>query len=259
MSTDHAHADARAAAIAFLRAVEDACAERLLPTPGGRAVLDRRHPALWDANHLRVETARSPDPSALVAAAERHLGTLAFRAIHVLHADPGAGAELTAPLGADGYRPVHDLLMLLGAAVPPATRSGIVEVTQGQVAPTYRAAAQDAGLDPEVGCQLASRGALLAAAVTVRWFAVFAGEQIAARCALLGDGSVAQIEHVWTAPAHRSRGFARALVAHAAGQARASGAEVVFLRTAAADWPQRLYRRLGFTDAGLLPRYRKVR
>jgi ribosomal protein S18 acetylase RimI-like enzyme len=249
--------EARAAAVAFLCAVEDACAGDVVPMPGGHAVCDARHPALWDANHLRVETAPPPDAEALVAAAEHHLGTLPFRAIHVLHADPDTGAALEPPLRAHGYRAVHDLLMLLGEAVPPTGTGGVVEVTPAQIAPTQLAAAQDAGLPADVGRQLASRTAATAAAVPVRWFAVLAGKQTVARCALLGDGSVMQIENVYTAPAQRSHGFARTLVTHAARAACLAGAEVVFLRTAAADWPQRLYRRLGFTDAGVLPRYRK--
>lgn len=260
MSAGAAHGDARAAAVAFLRVVEDACAERVVPAPGGHAVLDARHPALWDANHLRVEHASPPDPEAVAAAADRHLGALAFRAVHVLHADPRAGAALDGPLRARGYRPVHDLLMVLPGPVPPPlapATPAVVEASPEQIAPTHPAAARGAGVDAEVGRQLASRAAAVAAAVPVRWFAVLADGQVAARCALLGDGPVAQIENVWTAPEHRGHGCARALVAHAVRAARAAGADVVFLRTAAADWPQRVYRRLGFADAGPLPRYRR--
>jgi hypothetical protein len=40
--------------------------------------------------------------------------------------------------------------------------------------------------------------------------------------------------------------------------ARAAGAEVVFVATDASGLPQRLYRRLGFVDAGLLPRFHRL-
>lgn len=250
-------ADGRAAALASLLRVDDACAERLAPIPGGHAVRDARHPALWDANHLRVEAA-APSPAELLAAAERHQSALAFRAIHVLHADPGVGAELAAPLHAHGYLPRHDLLMLLGAAAPSAAASAIVELTPAEVAPTHRAAARDTGLHEDVGRQLASRAALMATVVRVRWFAALADRRIVARCALIGDESAAaQVENVYTDPAHRGRGLAGALVAHAANAARVAGAEVVFLRTDASGPALRLYRRLGFVDAGLLSRFQR--
>ena len=246
----------RAAAVAFLTALDDACAERLVPIPGGHAVVDSRHARLWDANHLRVEAAEPPDADALLAAAERHQAQLGFRAIHVL--DPQAGAALEAPLTAAGCEARHDLLMLLEQTPPPlAQPPQIVELPVARIAPTMLAAAGDHGFDAEVGRQLASRAALVADRAPTRWLAVLAaGDEIAARCQLLGgDGPVAQIENVYTAPQHRSRGHARALVTHAAHAARAAGASTVFLRTDAADTPQRLYRRLGFADAGLLPRF----
>jgi hypothetical protein len=56
------HAEARRGAIAFLCAIEDACAGRIERAPGGCAILDPRHPRLWDANHLRVEAPPRPTP-----------------------------------------------------------------------------------------------------------------------------------------------------------------------------------------------------
>jgi ribosomal protein S18 acetylase RimI-like enzyme len=49
---------------------------------------------------------------------------------------------------------------------------------------------------------------------------------------------------------HRNRGLARAVVLTAAERARNEGADLVFLRADAADWPQRFYERLGFAVAG---------
>jgi ribosomal protein S18 acetylase RimI-like enzyme len=250
--------DARTTAIVFLREVEDACAERIVLAPGGHAVLDARHPALWDANHLRVESAAA-SPQELLAAAERHQSALAFRAIHVLHADSGVGAELEAPLRVHGYAPRHDLLMLLGATPSAHTAAAtVVEATPAEVVPTHLAAARDTGLEADVGRQLASRGELMATVVRVRWFTVLAQQRIVARCALIGgNAATAQIENVYTDPAHRRRGLAGTLVAHAACEARAAGAEVVFLRTDASGSAQGLYRRLGFVEAGLLPRFHR--
>jgi GNAT superfamily N-acetyltransferase len=251
-------ADARAAALAFLRSLDDACAERLVPIPGGHAVLDARHPLLWDANHLRVETSEAPDAAALAAAADRHLGPLGFRALVVL--DPAVAELLAPPLLARGYLERHELLMLLGPtlAAPAEPPFEIEEVAAEVVSASRIEAARELLGSEQVGRQLASRDALIAAATDVRSFAVPVGGTIAARCQLYGAGAVTQVENVFTDPAHRLRGLAGALVAHAAREARAAGAEVVFLRTDASGLPQRLYRRLGFVDAGLLPRFHRL-
>ena len=250
-------ANGRAAALAFLRSLDDACAERLVPTPGGHAVLDTRHPLLWDANHLRVETSEAPDAAALAASADRHLGALSFRAIVVHH--PAVAEALAAPLLADGYRERHELLMLLGPApaAPVELPFEIEEVDAKAVSASRVAAARELLGSEQVGAQLASRDALIAAATDVRSFAVPAGGTIAARCQLYGSGAAMQVENVYTDPGHRLRGLAGALVAHAVREARTAGAEVVFLRTDARGPAQRLYRRLGFVDAGLLPRFHR--
>jgi GNAT superfamily N-acetyltransferase len=107
----------------------------------------------------------------------------------------------------------------------------------------------------QIGRQLASRDALIAAATDVRSFAVLVDGTIAARCQLYGTGAAMQVENVYTDPAYRLRGLAAALVAHAAREARLAGAEIVFLRTDAGGPAQRLYRRLGFLDASLIPRF----
>jgi GNAT superfamily N-acetyltransferase len=253
-----ASAAGRARALAFLTALQDACAEQVLPAPGGHALIDRRHALLWDANHLRVEATEPPAVPALLAAAERHLVASPFRAVTLLH-EPVADA-LAAPLAAHGYAPFHELLMLLEREPPPPDPAIAVQEVAGEtVATTRLAAARERGsADDAIGRELASRDALIAAATQVRSFAVLDGGALVARCQLYGAGAVAQLENVHTAPLHRGRGYAGALVAHAARTARASGAHMVFLRTDATDWPQQFYRRLGFADAGLLPRFRRT-
>ncbi len=250
--------DGRARAVAFLRAVDDACAERLVPTPGGHAVLDSRHAQLWDANHLRVEASAAPDADALVAAAELHVGVFAFQAINVL--DAAVGEALAPALLARAYAAYPHLLMLLGATPPaPDPAIAVVEVARARLADSRRASMfEDGHGNAEVGRQMVSRDALVGTTVAERCFAVLDGDAVAARTQLYAVGDVAQVENVYTAPTHRSRGYAQALVAHAAREARAGGAEVVFLVADAEDWPRQLYSRLGFADAGLLPRFRKA-
>jgi ribosomal protein S18 acetylase RimI-like enzyme len=57
---------------------------------------------------------------------------------------------------------------------------------------------------------------------------------------------------VGTLESHRGRGYARALILHAAAEARRAGAKLVFLVADDEDWPKELYRRLGFDELGLV-------
>jgi ribosomal protein S18 acetylase RimI-like enzyme len=250
-------ARARARAIEFLCAIEDACAERIVPFPGGHAILDSRHPRLWGANRLRLEADVAPDADVLAAAAEDHLGGLEFRMIAAL--DETVGTALGDALAARGYEPAHDLLMIFGGQAPPAGPGPAITVVACEpLADSRVAAAIERRGDAQVGRELASRDALIASAVAVRRFAVVVHGAIAARCQLYADGDVAQVENVYTASQHRRRGFASALVTHAVGEAHAGGAQLVFLVADANDWPQRLYRSIGFRDAGLLHRFKRV-
>jgi ribosomal protein S18 acetylase RimI-like enzyme len=204
-----------------------------------------------------VEVAQAPDAEALVEAADQHYAALAFRAIDVR--DAAVGAALAPPLLARGYRAHPDLLMLLHATPPaPDPAIAIAEVERAALASSRAAASQ-------VGSQLVSRDALIAVAVDQRCFAVLDGAEVVARCVLYAADGVAQVENVYTAPSHRGRGLARALVVGArpaagpgGGAPATAGAEVVFLVTHADDTPRQLYRRLGFVDAGLLPRFRRA-
>ena len=255
-----AEADARGRAIAFLCAVDDACAERILPAPGGCVILDSRHPRLWDANHLRVEASEAPDAAALDAVARSHFGALGFQMINVL--DEAVGRDLAGPLEALGYRASHGLLMVLSGDPGPTSRKvTIAEVRREDLAESRIAGAIEHGLDGvEVGDQLVSRDSLVGAVVNERCFAVRLDRaEVAARCQLYWRGAVAQIEDVYTAPEQRRRGFSRALVTQAAHEARAAGAELVFLVADAADWPAAFYRSAGFVDAGALPRFLRTR
>jgi N-acetylglutamate synthase-like GNAT family acetyltransferase len=254
-----ADADVRVRVIAFLRAIEHGCAERILSAPGGCAIRDSRHPRLWDANHLRVDASGAPDAADLDAAARSHFEALGFQMISVL--DEAVGRELAGPLDGLGYRAHHGLLMVLEGE-PGASRREvtIAEVQREELARSRIAGAIERGLGVEVGDQLVSRDALVGAVVEERCFAVQPGRgEVAARCQLYSQGSVAQIENVYTAAAHRRRGLSRTLVSRAAREARAAGATVVFLVADAAGWTPGFYRSAGFVDAGLLPQFVRTR
>jgi GNAT superfamily N-acetyltransferase len=246
--------EARDRAIAFLSSIDAGCAEEIVACPGGHAVTDTRHPALWSANHLHVNADEPPDAAGLHAVAVSHFARLGFELITVRH--ERVARALTTPLAALGYRPVHELLMLLGERpVALDAPAPILEVKPADLEASRIAAQLEAGRGAHVGRQLGSRDRLIARIAAQRCFAVVLSGEVVARCQIYSRSRVAQIENVYTTPAHRGRGLARALLTHAAFAARAAGAEIVFLVTAAEDWPQAFYRRAGFLDAALLPRF----
>jgi GNAT superfamily N-acetyltransferase len=60
------------------------------------------------------------------------------------------------------------------------------------------------------------------------------------------------VEDVYTLPAARGRGIARALVTHATNVAREKVLEFTFIVADDNDWPKQLYAKLGFRPVGHL-------
>ena len=80
----------------------------------------------------------------------------------------------------------------------------------------------------------------------------------ACACRLYTHDGLGQVDEVGTLEARRRRGHARAAVAAAADAAAADGCERVFMVTDAADWPQELYRSLGFDEIGATYEFLKL-
>jgi GNAT superfamily N-acetyltransferase len=80
----------------------------------------------------------------------------------------------------------------------------------------------------------------------------------ACACRLYMDAELAQVDEVGTVEARRGRGHASAAVLAASAHAHAAGRSPVFLLTDASDWPQQLYRRLGFDEIGVVHEFLKI-
>ncbi|HUB77108.1 MAG TPA: GNAT family N-acetyltransferase [Solirubrobacteraceae bacterium] len=250
--------EARALAVGLLCEIEDACAQHRISCHGGHAILDSRHRLLWDANHVRVERSTDLDPNLLIDAAEQHLGGERFRMITALHEE--SAEQLHDPLAARGYGTKHRRLMVLDAPPPePDPRVDVQWVNHGEIERSrYATLTEHPEQPPEVARQLISRDLLVSTVVRERAFAVFDGGELVARCQLLGDAPLVQLEHVFTRAAHRRRGYARALVSHAARAAVAGGTAELFLLADADGWIGDFCASLGFADAGLMPRFLRL-
>jgi len=107
------------------------------------------------------------------------------------------------------------------------------------------------GSDPEVARQLLELDRRLAHSMDVRHLAGVVDGKVVSYAGLYLEDGVAQIEDVATLPSFRNRGLARAVVLHAVEEAYRAGAQLVFLVADEADWPRKLYERLGFDWIGL--------
>lgn len=220
----------------------------------GTALIRPELPNVWSLNYLfaerELEAATAP---ALAAEADDLLGSakLRHRKIEVL--DGEAGRRLAPGFRQLGWHVEHDLVM--PHRHPPdreVDASGVEEVDADTLATTWaEGMRRDFAGKEDVVEQLVQYKRVLAGD-GARFFAARADGTIAAYCDLYSDGHTAQIEAVMTLERFRNRGLARAVVTGALETARAEGHDLVFLLADDADWPKRLYEKLGFEiEAGV--------
>ncbi|HWO70048.1 MAG TPA: GNAT family N-acetyltransferase [Actinomycetota bacterium] len=248
----------------FWRAL-DGLLERVEPTPWGAVVTDRRFPHVWDANYARVEAAEPPPLAEVEAALRPALARAGADRFHVVLHRPEEQADLLVELSARGDHLSWDVVMehrprpdgRAGEPGPPASHPRLApgaEIAEVELDRrfwgTFRASlaafgVTDAGAVEElVALEREVFGPVK------RWFAVRADGEIASLAALVALAGAGYVDHVVTFPAHRRRGYAGALVARLAAEARAAGCDPVFLLAEDGAPAVRLYERLGFRTVG---------
>lgn len=222
----------------------DMAGTRAEPSPVGTAVFDERVPTRWDSNYLLVEREATADEVA--GEIER------LRRRQALVPDEDLGARIAPDMAKSGYVVGRQVVMVHRRPPdrsPDLDRVREVDHTALRPLRTRLIVAQAWG-SPETAEVLLAVKPLIAERVTARFFAAFEGDEVAAYADLYHDGAEAQIEDVATAPEHRNRGHASAVVLRAVEEARAAGAEFVFLVADAEDWPKEWYAKLGFDEVG---------
>jgi ribosomal protein S18 acetylase RimI-like enzyme len=166
--------------------------------------------------------------------------------------NPDLGERLAPWFAERGWRIDRHLVMAqLREPEKPADLSLVRELEEEALRPARRRLLQDQPwAKPEVVEQLFQAKALIGQRVTARFFGVPLEGEVVSYADLYLDGTDAQIEDVGTLPEQRGQGYATAVILGAIEQARASGADFVFLVAEAEDWPKELYRRLGFDELG---------
>jgi ribosomal protein S18 acetylase RimI-like enzyme len=210
----------------------------------GTALYDDEVPLRLDSNLLLVE--RPADAEEVLAEAQR----LSRRMI--LFRDPADGERVAPQLAERGWRISRVTIMAqLREPETDADTTLVREVQEEDLreARTQLNAGQPWGA-PEIMAQLFDGKRAIAERVGARFLAVEVDGEVVSYSDLYGDGPDAQVEDVGTLPEHRGRGYAKAVVMRAIEEARAAGAEFVFLVADREDWPKELYRRLGFDEVG---------
>jgi GNAT superfamily N-acetyltransferase len=227
-----------------------------------RAVCDRVEPwahghvlradairGYWEFNAIRVEDdGGGLAADALRAEADRRLGDLSHRRLEVW--DAALGRRLRADLHDLGWAVERLVVMRHEGELPALRRPAAVEEVDVAVSRDLReewlrdGTWGDRGQDAVTAFLVMEEHVL--ARLPSRAFVVFAGGRPAAYARLRVSDRGAEVEDAYCSPAHRDRGYASACVARAVREARAAGAEDVWIAADDEDWPKRLYARLGF-------------
>jgi ribosomal protein S18 acetylase RimI-like enzyme len=240
-------------AVAFMRR-GDIRGTREEPWQFGTAVFTPELPLRHDSNYLLLE--RDGSAEEIAATAERAQADLSHRVILV----PGerAAQRLEAGFRQLGWEVRRFLVMVLRRP-PNRTRdlSRVDEVDEESLREVRkRDIGQHAWGTPELVEQLVAARQLME--MESRYFAVLVDGDPVSFADLYLEGDTAQVEAVATFPEHRGKGYASAVVARAVQEAQQAGASWIFLVADADDWPQELYRKLGFDAAGRYYKFSRI-
>jgi ribosomal protein S18 acetylase RimI-like enzyme len=241
----------------FEREIEMA-GSQAVESPFGIGVLEPSLPLRHDSNYLLVE--RVPlgvGAQELAAEADRILGGagLAHRAVFTF--DESLGTRLEPDFRDLGWNVRRHIWMAqLREPDRKADLSVVDEVGESELRPgrTTEILRYPWGTE-EVAKQLLDAKLLIGERAETRYFGVRVDGEIVSWADLYVAQGLGQVEDVATKEEHRGKGYASAVVLRAVGEARASGADLVFLVADADDWPKQLYERLGFDTIGRLTKF----
>ncbi|MDA0337507.1 MAG: GNAT family N-acetyltransferase, partial [bacterium] len=214
----------------------------------GQIVLNREFPSALSHNVILVDTDVTAEGLLAESAAIRQRIGFDWCAIWV-------GAQqrvqnLRPGLQAAGYNRSTDLFMALAAPSAKVADHPVEKVTFEEIRPSLEAFWRGTGRSAMGASALAGRATTYRGACELSHFGVRQGDRYASFCEVYRRDGTGQIDSVITDPASQGRGYASAVVIEACRYLQGVGCDFVFLCTDAEDWPQELYRKLGFRDLG---------
>jgi ribosomal protein S18 acetylase RimI-like enzyme len=240
---------------AFVDDLYRRAAQRVVPFRYGWAVAHDDLPRVHDLNFIRIEEPAPVDD--LIAEAERLQADRGHRQIWLPQ-----GEELEPPFRERGWQVGRFVLMAHHREPERAATLPVDEIgaeTQRPVWAEGIAGEPFARDDPDLVRQLVEHKGVIADAVPTRYYAARVDGELAGYCELYERDGIAQPEALLTLERFRGRGVATSILLRTLEDARASGAELVFLVADAGDWPRRLYRRLGFDEIGTYSKFLRLR
>jgi ribosomal protein S18 acetylase RimI-like enzyme len=235
--------------LAFRRSLELRLCTRTEAFAYGTAYFNVDFPHHWDSNFLWAELPlEEVTADALASEAERVLGGAGLAHREVFTDDDPAGERLAPRFVELGWKPDHSVTMVLHRDADRRAAGKVRELGFEQARPLI---AEVIGRSPtsssdEENDELVRFRRLLEERIDARFFVADASGQLASMCELYTFEGVGQVESVDTLEEFRGRGFARAVVSAAIDEARARGCDLVFIQADVDDWPQELYRKIGF-------------
>jgi len=241
--------------LAFLRDFAVRTAGRVEELTFGVALFNDELPQVRDLNYAWIDgVPPGLDAAGLAGELDRVQGRAGLEHRKALSPDERGGDRLAPGLRELGWRTERHLLMAHRRAPDRASDlNSVTEVGEDEIRALSEAGLRSdtAWFSEEAIRQITAQKQVVAAA-GARFFAVMLGSTVATGCDLYSDAGIAQVESVITLEEYRNRGFGRAVVLKAITEARAAGAELVFLLAEEDDWPKELYRKLGFDAMGTL-------
>jgi len=227
------------------------------PAWWGAVVTEPRFSSIWDTNYARIDAPASDLRLAEVAGALLpRLAAAGADVFHVVTFHPEESAGLLSELSSVGHTLSWDLVMDL--VDEPSIR--VLDVAVEALEPDERLwdrverSMELFEIEAPVAAQLRALEEAVASATGKRWFGVRdrTGAVVSLAALVLLDG-VGYVDNVATFPQARGKGYATALTAHAAAEARSAGAEhVCLLVDPGKASAVRMYARLGFRQTGRL-------
>ncbi len=244
--------------VEFTRRTTELTADETRSVEGGWIFDSPSLDVAYGLNHVRLAKPMSFAHATELADAAQ--ARLPFRRITV---EPQAMTrELESAFTAAGWKAEHDLLMVL--ARPPDRQidtSRVEEVDEASdIALARLWTLEEAPETSEKVLEALSRfWSREARARGDRHLGIRdpGGDGILAKAKLRSDGSTAQVEDVYTIASARGRGLGRAIVTRAVELAQAEEHALIFIIADADDWPQKLYRQIGFDPVATIVHFHR--
>ena len=245
--------DAFERALVFQREFERRRTELAIRSTHGTAYLTPSLPRVYDLNTFAVDHGVDASAQELIAEVDPILGSqgLAHRKITF---EDVLGRRVEPAFREAGWQVDEHLVMPHVYPAPALDLTQVEEVEAGELVPVWKAGMHRDDLDADTVDQLVAARFRPCDGFVIRHFATRVDGRPASYCELFSDGATGQIESVMTEPELRGRGLGKLVVAGALAASQAVH-DFTFLVADANDWPQELYRQLGFEAAGTTYRF----